>query len=36
MKEELMNKIIQGMLLLLDNSQMGHLFRSAELCIIRV
>lgn len=25
MKEELMNKIIQGMLLLLDNSQMGHL-----------
>lgn len=25
MKEELMNKIIQGMLLLLDNAQMGHL-----------
>ena len=25
MKEELMNKIIQGMLLFLDNAQMGHL-----------
>lgn len=25
MKEELMNKIIQGMLMLLDNAQMGHL-----------
>lgn len=25
MKEELMNKIVQGMLLLLDNAQMGHL-----------
>lgn len=36
MKEELMNKIIQGMLLLFDNLQMEHLIRSTELGIVRV